>query len=668
MPTTSINVTAKHLKVVLFRLAPIVPIIFSWILFAQSYAVLIPDFHLDGSFQTAATLFRAQNQAQLGYDLFPYLGPVVLIFFPVFELLGASMSDSLFVVHFTIAALFAISITIIAWLASSRLVTKISLFLSLASLCLLIPQSSPLREFKPIFHLTIFLEQWVLPGNSLRPLRAFAPYLLVLTYFLLFHCKHPNRPVEKFKVFLMALVNILVLLFWSVDYALISSALFSLFFIYFYVCKKNYAVVLFYSIYAVFSASIIITILGWARVSNLFTYYYKDVRGDQYWYFGPWNSNSIGIRDFFYEILINQATLLHILTLVFLLLKVRKSNLDSRFFFLAYLGLTLFVGGLVSTIGGHQGGYFWAFRKWGWAILGVVILTLIIKAFQSSRWFRYLQLNKMRGIYSSILVVTIFSVPIYLAYGLSEYKASTLNASDKYFDSKLGGFLSTSQQSLMGLPTNSFVEEYTGIMSAGSRPSTLFPVDSNIHALGSMRKKSEKAFSLNLPSLVTTTAPNMSTQWVSWNISANWWFYKVLFVDYSPRFTTPTIVVWERSPQRQWESVECVVEKDRIVIPKASRGLFDINLIKTSTQNGFLDLGYSMIQNNLNIAESGNGYIAINPNEKGFNFPAVQKDSGSDLSLDYTRGDSTVVESCTANYLDIRKHQELWETYSRYFQ
>ena len=120
--------TARFKTIILFSSLAIVVSLYS-----TNFAIVIPDFHLDGAYQTATTLFRASKGQQIGYDFFPYLGPIVLLLYIPFRFLGASMADSLLVTHFALASLFLISIFLIARLLTSNVVTIVYLFLGASS-------------------------------------------------------------------------------------------------------------------------------------------------------------------------------------------------------------------------------------------------------------------------------------------------------------------------------------------------------------------------------------------------------------------------------------------------------------------------------------------------------------------------------------------------------
>ena len=465
------------------------------------------------------------------------------------------------------------------------------------------------------------------------------------------------------------MVNSVVLFFWSVDYALISTVLFFLFFAFFMIVKKKVFAIIQYLVFLFASCLLLVCFLGLERVKNLFNYYYIDIRNDQYWYFAPWDVNSVENLELIKGLFLGTGLWLHFFILFMLIIKVFQSGFDPRFLFLLYLGVTLFSAGLISTIGGHQGGYFWAFKSWGRAIVGVLIVSLMVYL------VRTVVRNGLPSIFSKEKFVALFvfgSIGLliaYLSFGLARYSTSVHSDPTKYYEPKLGGLLNVAQRPLFELPTDSLLEEYSGILGVISKgPLPFFQVDSNIHALGSKRGISERTLNLKPPSIVTTTSPHLSKQWVSWNISANWWFYKTLFSKYSPTATTPSLVVWRKTENQNWQTIGCLVQRGRIVIPQVSLGLIDVTLTKKGSV-GILNQGYSMIRNNLNIVESGDGFVAINPRKHSFNFPAIQKEQKSDLILEYFGNEPMTLNSCSARYLDIRNSSGgLWKTYKLYFR
>ena len=139
------------------------------VLYGLDRSVDIPTFHLDGAYQTASGLYRLADGQRPGVEFYPYLGVGLLYFlYPIFLLAGGHLAASIFTTHFTIAIAGTFSIGLIgAFFAKShRLLVGVLLGSLILSMVVW-----------PLPHIPAVLTTHFTPGNSLRPLRGFLPYL-----------------------------------------------------------------------------------------------------------------------------------------------------------------------------------------------------------------------------------------------------------------------------------------------------------------------------------------------------------------------------------------------------------------------------------------------------------------------------------------------------------
>jgi hypothetical protein len=205
---------------IVFRLV----IIFFWVGWAIFYSlhetINIPTYHLDGAFQTASGLYRLDAGQFPGKDFYPYLGVGPLyVLYPLFKALGSDVSSSIFSADFTVAVVVMLSIAFIwhmLWQPKS-FITSVA-----AGSVLFFLYIGFSIVNRVLFNQPILMEQIGLsPGNSLKPLRSFAPYLAaIIFYFFVL-----NISSTRMKYITAGMLTGLILL-WSNDYAITTSFLF----------------------------------------------------------------------------------------------------------------------------------------------------------------------------------------------------------------------------------------------------------------------------------------------------------------------------------------------------------------------------------------------------------------------------------------------------------
>lgn len=339
------------------------------IVLSEEKAIYIPVNHLDGAFQTASGLFRIADGQIPGVDFFPYLGigPLLLLF-PGFLVSGGDLSSSVFTSYFMTSVNLQVTIGITYFFLKKNsnykqlIIGTFSLFYAYTFLFPLLQINSKISSFIGINALLELSS----PGNSLRPVRAFSVWITVLIIFLLSSRVSRNRKVNGLIGLYLASIGTL----WSSDYALVTMAV-------------GFAVALFSMLKSKICKSCVFQILGAFTIalsliflisnangwrSSFFAYNYRDVRLDQFWYFGPWG-NQFRILDFqdflnyFWEAkLIFPGIILFALFLRAIHLKHLKD------ISLLMIGFSLFLGGSVATLGGHTSTYHNPFKLWGFLV------------------------------------------------------------------------------------------------------------------------------------------------------------------------------------------------------------------------------------------------------------------------------------------------------------
>lgn len=514
--------------------------------FSRYAAIDIPTYHLDGAFQTASGLFRLHAGERPGRDFYPYLGigPLVVLY-PAFVALGANMAASVTSAYFVVGVSQSL---VIAWLVflvypcGRKGRALVALALGLCTVALIHAMAN---------RVPYFLIERIVPGNSLRPLRALLPYL---TSVVVYTTLNPARSSRVRFAVLGSLCGLSSL--WSNDFG-IPTAMAVIAVALYIAIREGGKLHLLMGIFLLGTGigAIPLFLATAGHTDALIKYSFLDVAKDQWWYFGPWNEafRIFGIRDSLR--LFDSDTWLGLVCIGALVLSLRRQY-SREVATILWLGATLFLGGAVASIGGHLGGYFSHFKFWAMVTIAAVLAREIVARFEMRR----------AGDAAILALCVALVVPSAYAWRFGYSIWSELNryaATDptRIFVPELGGYLPIAWESYVEVartqPRGREIEEYWGVWSAIRRPKPLVPVDSVIHALGRTRLR-EVAVMEQKPDFVITTRPSVSA-WQSWSLSANYWFYGVLLSDYSPILTSPMTVLWARtqSTPLEWRVAPC---------------------------------------------------------------------------------------------------------------
>lgn len=632
---------ARH-TFVLFVLAFLIPsIAMTWIL-ALIGSLNISESHLDGAYQTASSLYRMSVGQVPGRDFFPYLGAGLVYFlYPLFWWVGGSFSASQFTAAFfpILAGAFRIG-----WIGSMLVSRQRSvIFILLGAFILaVLPFVSPEYHF------------FFMPGNSLRPLRSFLPYLCAPFVYVLIRSK--LGATKKYCI-LGAIAGLCLI--WSNDYAIPTATFLLLFGLLWAQRGKQLSAALFWKVSACFILVAVLTyfIATGGHPLELLQYNFLDVPGDNYWYPGPWSA-PVRILSFYdaFPKFLGETSGWVLVLLGLMIADFVKPSLEKEL--LLFVGFCMYAGGLIASIGGHLYGYFFAFLNWSKYVfvlslfVGVSQLAKwIVGVAQERKWLPSLDLFKNhfkwipRSVAGLLWLGLLYST--WTMYGhYSAMKAFAQQDANRFYVEELGGYLPVQWRTHVDFARSTrgrnILEEYWGIWSSVNRTHAKLPVDSVIHALGSHRPSFIRAIK-DMPEFVITSPYSMSPEWQPFCVSAHWWFYQTLFEHYTPTQTSPSTLVWKKTEPNPWQEAICRVDAlalpPRFVIQDATPGLYEVKLEYQNKGLGRRTL--LMVQNNLNFAVDAEGYLSINPKEKSSLFPVVVKGSG-DQAFDFrliTAGD-----------------------------
>ncbi|MDP2904289.1 MAG: hypothetical protein Q8N96_14480 [Methylovulum sp.] len=623
-----------------------------WAIFHSLYeAINIPTIHWDGAFQTSSALYRLDEGQFPGKDFYPYLGVGPLyVLYPIFKALGSDISSSIFSSYFAVAVVAMLSSAFIwhmVWQPKS-FITSVAAGSALFFLIILIVKVT--GAFNLSFTLLNYDAIGLTPGHSLRSLRSFAPCLTAIIFYF-FVLKISSARMK----YLAAGCLTGLLLLWSNDYAISTSLLFVALVIALSRNELRFNNVLVYLLLFVFTWAILLSMVTLGHPIELLKYNFLDVAKNQWWYFAPYNESDriFTIRQFAQLFILGETPVALIVMAILAFLAWKYKSLEYTL--LLWVGAALFSGGIVASVGGHYGFYYFeAFYYWSIAIIIVGCTRLIWSRFSKQiteyRWAPRVSAKLFMGIMCVPMVIGFYRYMV----ELSEAKEDT----NRFFVHELGGYLPKEWYDYIELarntPSNQLVaEEYWGIWSALRRSFFNWPVDSVIHALGDTRNIAMQK--LQNADTVISTRLSASLDLQPWNVSQNYWFYKNLLSQYSVSALSPKTVVWKKSPDTTSIPimVDCRPELTsagmpllRINVP--APGYYEMNVQYKITKSHY-QRALLLVQNNINFAMDSNGYISIDPKSTEVQFPAYfNHDGQADLNVKIFGKAEMILSSCIA--------------------
>ena len=598
-------------------------VFFGWALaYSVNDAIDAPTSHLDGAFQTASSLFRLDAGQLPGRDFLPYLGiGPTFILYPIFEAAGANLAASVIAAQFavlTLGGLATATILHITWQNRSftdSVAFGFGLFITLASVAPALP-SSLIGWFDFGMH----------PGHSLRPIRAFAPYLLAALYCLCVTKIGNNELKQTFNGLLTGSI-----LLWSNDYAIPSAGLFAVLSAMIAAVDKQLTVraALIYLFSTIVSWALLLSLATLGHPIAILKYNFIDVAGDQWWLFGPYGEDA---RVFRLQQIGKLLSTLRITPLVVLgtTIALAIKTKSMHYVLASWLGLSLFAGGAVASIGGHlEIGYFDAFFFWG-AMTLLALVGRMATAGVSLRWSRHgaVRHAKLACAFSMLLIAAVTSIGSWSI--LSRSASAAQRDTSRFYVAELGAYLDRDWVDYIDLARKTdskrVIEEYWGLWSATRRIISACPTDSVISALGNTREIYRRE--LSEADVVISTRHSCSPIWQPWNLTHNYWFYEELLERWSTQEFSPNTVVWRKGnsvspPQKVRSGVNDHAKSVEINAPEA--GFYEVELEYSITGGKRLIL---MARNDLSFASDCDGYGSLAPGGRTVKYPVYISNPG----------------------------------------
>ena len=540
----------------------LISLLLSIFLVANYHRLVLDYVPFNGAFQTYNPIRRISLGQEVVRDFNPYLGlgPTSISTFLTF-LLGSNFSDSQMSIyaltlslHFLVLGLlfFCSGFTIFpSLLASSLMVIILSFFL----------ENFPL------------VNEIVGPGTSNLSVRSFLPFLTSFLLLILWQFLPKSR---------LTYVGIGCLIglqpFWSNDYGIPSAFNLSLLTVFYFFTKDKTKI--FIKVILIILSTILAFYLGGmlltqGHLSQWLESNFKGVAGDQLWYY-LWfkNYNKIfAIQDFFRHPLLIGFSGIYISSIFIIIIQGYFQTYHLKYLILIYISLTVYMAGLLSSIGGTLSVRYFLFS----VIVSFFTIPLAIYLWDRLFLLRVIlslkiNLNSPQKIPFLLLIYLIAPLIHFLGY----YTFHPLPSAEKGYIKidELGGWLSPKwqgsvniaydlKQQLQNTPAQKkMLSTYTTGMDTIIGAINPTQIDYIIHALGEKARKQYLTKWQEFQPKYITTLREDAYSWETWSRRANWWFYREFMPNYQLVEATFYNLIWQRLDQKtytQYPTVNCQI-------------------------------------------------------------------------------------------------------------
>jgi hypothetical protein len=306
------------------------------------------------------------------------------------------------------------------------------------------------------------------------------------------------------------------------------------------------------------AAAILLAVTHGAPVPWL-TYNFRDVAGDQFWFFAPWERSTRILSPADLPNILLHADPLSALSLVLLALcvafaafqRLRGRSAPVRASAFVFVGASVLGTALVPQIGGHVGAEYNAVTF----VLGVCAPLIVAPARLWRRVRGVLRLPSPRQAAGMTALAALAMV------GVEAGRLATLPDERTAYDPALGFYVTpayaedlAAMRKLAGAWDRAGVPQDRRLLSAYTSPLDIAagaasptPVGSLIHALGPRYRTMVASKVANRSvAAITTIAPDYSG-WEGWLMRAQWPFFESLHTYYRPIARTGQNILWVRS-------------------------------------------------------------------------------------------------------------------------
>lgn len=590
--------------------------------FALAKSIDLPTVHIDGAYQNASALDRLAAGQLPGRDFLPYLGlGPVFVTFAILLATGSDLAATVTAAHIANALSFAAPVGIVAFLVAPRTASRVPMAVALGSLAV---------GLAVVWHASLpyFYAERLLPGFSMRPLRAMAPYLAVAASYAAL-----TRPWREELRFAMAGAVAGLTAWWSNDFGPPTAAVLSVFAagLAWRVAARPARAILSLALAAMLTG-VMVPVLATGGHLVEFLRFNLAVSREQYWYFGLLLPSA---RVFtpgdlvtkFLPLVGPWALVLPAAAIVAIL----RPSLERGL--LVVLGLALFGGGAVAMIGGSLLHYMGAFVFWCQLTFALGVACLVLTALaRLPAVVRALPRVARAAMVAALAVTALLAMAAIV--DLAERRSAAAADPQRFRVDELGGYLPVAYRGHIGLARSlrdaTMAEEYWGLWGALTRRHSPWPVDSVIHAFGDVRERATQRMR-EPPDVVVTTPYSHSPDFQPWNFSRSYWLYQPLLDRYDAVLTSPTTLTWRPGKAREWTPAACAVvpgTRPSLVVTAAGPGYYEVTLdyaIDGSRR------AIMLVQNGINFAGWAGGYLALDPRGRRIVFPVLSTAAGAQV-------------------------------------
>ncbi|QDH33581.1 hypothetical protein [Porphyrobacter sp. YT40] len=527
---------------------------------------------IDGALQTWFALHHFADGDQLGTGFQSYLGvTMVLALVPVFVAFGETLFASSLAAHVAVVAGAFGAAYATVWLI--RAVPPQRRWQAAVLLVAVFYYAAPFVAERVGVRWPASFD----PGVSLRPLRGFVPFF-VLPFFVVLVRRVLRDGCALASGLMLGLVAGAGLL-WSNDagiplvLALVLGLVMTLHRRMGVLARMLAA----FGLGVMASAGAILLAVTHGAPGPWLTYNFRDVAGDQFWFFAPWERSTriLGLGDL--PNILRHADPLSAASLVVLTLcaawamlrRLRGRGAPVRLGAFVFVAASVIGTALVPQIGGHAGAEYNAITF----VLGACAPMIVAPAGLWRRVGGVLRAVSPR----QVAVLTGFAAVAMVGGEAAHFASVRASTERTVYNPALGFFVTSGYAADLaamrklaaawdtaGIPQDRrLLSVYTSPLDIAAGVESPADVGSLIHALGPDKRAAFTALVAGQQvAAVTTIAPDYSG-WEGWLIRANWPFFKALRAGYRPIARNGQQVLWVIAPDArpQPSRAECRVTR-----------------------------------------------------------------------------------------------------------
>lgn len=551
----------------------------------------------NGDFQNY-NIFRRLLDGQVQYrDFTNYLGTgFVLVNLP-FVCVFRSFGESVFITHFTTSILysFILCISFYTIWKDRKKAYIISSLTAITAFVVLHADFHSTFYYQHIYDVFNFEEQ----GVSMRTTRAFLPFMLVGVFYLAkYKIKQENVILHIFysnKCVMLVCLLLGMLTIWSNDYGYSCVICFFAIMVIVYIFRKETGIIksisrLCIAVLSTFiGMTLSIMVITHGSISDYITVN-QGIMEDQFWYFGNYYGKYYTFWDIFSDgkyVVMTFAFFLH--AFIFLGVVVRN-RIDDDSICRLFLHSVCFGASVIYVLG--SGAHSYVSLEVITYILGIGLIGKIVKKLEESYLLVRKVKNRITGIRCKIeegrFTLYIFGMLLLYCISVNIFRTSASYTNKEEvaglnINSALGQGLDECAEDISD---GTIFSTYAGGVEAINGTFQPSGIDYIIHVLGETQRKHYLTSFTQDECEYVSTLKNEYTPDEYWLLRVNWFFYRELYMYYTPVKETSYSVIWEKAENINTVDTEAYVEWEYL---DESRCRIDVTL-PDYTEGAYADL------------------------------------------------------------------------------